>query len=63
MAGQGAIILFFLLILILFTRVKRERYRNQQLHDEGKVPTNYLEISLYDPKYAKPKKKSEYSNC
>ena len=49
--------------LILLIRVKRERYGNQQLHVEGKVPTNYIEITLYDPKYAKAKKKSEYSNC
>ena len=36
---------------------------NFMMYDVGKVPTNYIEITLYDPKYAKAKKKSEYSNC
>ena len=49
--------------MITFFRVKRENYGTKYSQDEGKVPTNYLEISLYDPKYAKTKKQSDYTNC
>ena len=58
----GSDFVFYLYLIIYLIRVKRERGDISQ-PDEGRAPTSYLEITLYDPKYAKAKKKSEYSNC